>query len=737
MKKDEAPKLIHQVWVSDFVPPEYWECSSSFRLLNPSWQVKIWADSAAKEFFIEFLEEFRETYSALPPGVYRADFLRIAILYVFGGVYVDIDCECLERIDHLVTDYLPDGFDVALPRDHPVHEKAFYNDEPRWMNDFMIARPGADFLRKILERIAGNVTSFEDFNHPFDHTGPDVIYQILNENELCLSTLGVKEIPYWVIHPLPNVFGQIPFRNSFRDLVRSEQWRKGETFEFDEKTEGLRRMVNPAPTCVHYWWHSYVATSNRARMIFRFQDSLAPALDKQISCFLGSDDISNRNSFSPVFELLDAAERTGIHTVISDLDENEPKELFLRKLIEDFCYVRRLKFSEPRQRPDAGASTLIISSSRQKIGLKNGYSFFLYESKLYFYLEPILQSFDIATGSTSKEFQEVIQKIEQKSFSPERPKFHYHTNSIFSAYVISKNERDEDEFRAWTTDSINRFIGDLDVSVQEFLTNFCKNEKTKWEYVSLFILREYGGTWINFGTFPLEDHSALLSMSSSIFFEEEHFSSAALSLSQYSKILSNLEGLFREMVISFAVPGSFSEFLEHLFRRMEPSLEPVEGPLMMSRSQYFKNYDLGRDFTSAVNFGIGKITDSKSLRFEELPRTKMAWMYLDGDDLKLLAPTEFLVDFSSESFMLHCDRFSMLPRLSILLVAKDSGKLCRPVEINPKNYLDIKEFGFLMGRELADHIDASFNHGNNRHSISEIVLRIMNIKVHKVFCLSE
>jgi hypothetical protein len=42
---------------------------------------------------------------SLPFGVMKADVWRVAVLYVYGGVYVDIDCECIVPIQEWIENY--------------------------------------------------------------------------------------------------------------------------------------------------------------------------------------------------------------------------------------------------------------------------------------------------------------------------------------------------------------------------------------------------------------------------------------------------------------------------------------------------------------------------------------------------------------------------------------------------------------------------------------------------------
>lgn len=76
----------------------------SWKTKNPGYHYAFMDDVACDEFIrYNFTPEFYEMYSSLPVGVMRADVWRVAVVYVFGGVYVDIDCECIVPLDEWLS----------------------------------------------------------------------------------------------------------------------------------------------------------------------------------------------------------------------------------------------------------------------------------------------------------------------------------------------------------------------------------------------------------------------------------------------------------------------------------------------------------------------------------------------------------------------------------------------------------------------------------------------------------
>ena len=93
------PRIIHQTWKSDLIPEAFQAWCDSWSDLNPAWDRQMWSDRRLLEFVAEHYPDFLELYCSLPSGVMRADAGRYMLLHHFGGLYADIDTECLGSLD--------------------------------------------------------------------------------------------------------------------------------------------------------------------------------------------------------------------------------------------------------------------------------------------------------------------------------------------------------------------------------------------------------------------------------------------------------------------------------------------------------------------------------------------------------------------------------------------------------------------------------------------------------------
>ncbi len=98
------PRIIHQTWKTDIIPQEFRAWCNSWEEINPGWQRQLWSDRRLLEFVAEQYPDFLELYCSLPSGVMRADAGRYMLLHHFGGLYADIDTECLSTLDTLAAE---------------------------------------------------------------------------------------------------------------------------------------------------------------------------------------------------------------------------------------------------------------------------------------------------------------------------------------------------------------------------------------------------------------------------------------------------------------------------------------------------------------------------------------------------------------------------------------------------------------------------------------------------------
>lgn len=114
---------------------------ASFLQKNPNYGWYIMDDEQCRQFIQDhFSQEFYNMYISLPIGVMKADVWRIAIIYVYGGVYIDTDCDCMVPLDSWID-----------PKDELIVFEEHHNGS--YGNFVIIAQPKHPALLESLNKV--------------------------------------------------------------------------------------------------------------------------------------------------------------------------------------------------------------------------------------------------------------------------------------------------------------------------------------------------------------------------------------------------------------------------------------------------------------------------------------------------------------------------------------------------------------------------------------------------------
>ncbi len=181
------PKIVHQTWKTKNVPEKCKEWVKSWKEKNPGWEYRLWTDEDNRNLIKGYFPRFLRIYDSFHKPIYRADIARYCIIYIHGGVYADLDFECLKPMEELVKD-----------------DKCFFGLEPKehWKGENVVCNAifGSTannplfvyFLREIYKRSLVNMR-----RSPVDLTGPKLITDVMAKRGIN----GVKIYPSPVFYP--------------------------------------------------------------------------------------------------------------------------------------------------------------------------------------------------------------------------------------------------------------------------------------------------------------------------------------------------------------------------------------------------------------------------------------------------------------------------------------------------------------------------------------------------------
>lgn len=191
------PKIIHQVYEDLAGPPSYLkEFASTWKEHNPDWEYRFWNKKDIDTLLEKKFSNIKEIYYSFSYPVQRWDIIRYLILYEYGGLYVDMDYECIEHITPLFN-----GITCAIglePKDHYIRSRVPYIIG----NAFMASIPNHPFIKELLFSIF-NSCDYDKYNSKYEEvlntTGP---YKVKRVYEKSKYKNQVTLIPPELVMPL-------------------------------------------------------------------------------------------------------------------------------------------------------------------------------------------------------------------------------------------------------------------------------------------------------------------------------------------------------------------------------------------------------------------------------------------------------------------------------------------------------------------------------------------------------
>ena len=110
------PRIIHQTWSGDAIPTTFSPWVRSWMDQNPNWQYWFWTDKDIRCFIAHHYKDYLSLYDRYKYNINRADVMRYFVLYEHGGLYADIDMECVKPLDDIT-----EGHACMLTEENDVH----------------------------------------------------------------------------------------------------------------------------------------------------------------------------------------------------------------------------------------------------------------------------------------------------------------------------------------------------------------------------------------------------------------------------------------------------------------------------------------------------------------------------------------------------------------------------------------------------------------------------------------
>lgn len=138
----KVPKLIHQQWKNDDVPPKFMKWKKKWLEFypEPEYTHMLWTDEKGRKLIEEHYPWFLPTYDGYEHNINRADAARYFILHHYGGVYADLDYEPTTNF----FEYLPKNQVAMVESPYYWNEKtqnclmSSPKNDPFWVDLFTV-----------------------------------------------------------------------------------------------------------------------------------------------------------------------------------------------------------------------------------------------------------------------------------------------------------------------------------------------------------------------------------------------------------------------------------------------------------------------------------------------------------------------------------------------------------------------------------------------------------------------
>jgi len=226
------PAVVHQIWKTNELPRAWQGFAASWAKHNPDWEYRLWTDRDVEQYVVERYPELREQYATLSYDIQRADLARYLILHGCGGVYADLDLECLCPLTPLV-----DGQRLIACREPDGHAEG-PGDRAPIGNAFLASEPRHPLLEEVVDEIARNPHAITFHQEVLTTTGPRMLTRVIRGRQGGDATILPSRVAYPYVHNAAEL-----------DLLRAG----------GEAAERLkRRLVLSGSWAVHYWANSWI-----------------------------------------------------------------------------------------------------------------------------------------------------------------------------------------------------------------------------------------------------------------------------------------------------------------------------------------------------------------------------------------------------------------------------------------------------------------------------------------------
>lgn len=183
----EFPKIIHQIWLQgeNNIPSKHFKNIKSIKEFNPQHKYILWDEISILEI-IHKNKTWTKTYYSLIYLHQKVDYARYIILYLFGGLYIDIDVKAIKSFDDLLEKHKKYDLIVSCLNINEFNSILQCQHQKCINNGVIISKPNVEVLKNMIE--------FVDIDNKCTDVTPKTICINTTTGPLAFTTIIMKYI---------------------------------------------------------------------------------------------------------------------------------------------------------------------------------------------------------------------------------------------------------------------------------------------------------------------------------------------------------------------------------------------------------------------------------------------------------------------------------------------------------------------------------------------------------------
>ena len=216
-KSEEIPLNLFQTWYTKDLPPAMKESVELLKSHNPEFSYQLFDDNDCREFIAANFDCcVLDAFDRLIPGAYKADLWRYCVLYIRGGIYLDIKYYCINEFKLIE---LTDKEYFVRDRDQ------YFENKSGIYNALLVCYPRNEILLKCIYEIIDNIKSdYYGFKEVYP-TGPGLMGKYINSRALNLTFYSNDfDVSLILRDDVPILSNYQEYRREAKSSKYKEQW---------------------------------------------------------------------------------------------------------------------------------------------------------------------------------------------------------------------------------------------------------------------------------------------------------------------------------------------------------------------------------------------------------------------------------------------------------------------------------------------------------------------------------